>query len=42
MTSVPSDSPDDFAALCDLKKKEPLRKKYGISNEMVNFDPVSQ
>ncbi|KAH3839433.1 leucine--tRNA ligase, cytoplasmic-like [Dreissena polymorpha] len=41
VTSVPSDSPDDFAALRDLKKKEPFRKKYGLADEMVlPFDPV--
>lgn len=35
VTSVPSDSPDDFAALTDLQKKQPMREKYGISDEMV-------
>ena len=41
VTSVPSDSPDDFAALRDLKNKEPFREKYGVSDEMVlPFDPV--
>ena len=35
VTSVPSDAPDDFAGLRDLKKKKPLRDKYGITDEMV-------
>jgi leucyl-tRNA synthetase len=35
VTSVPSDSPDDYAALTDLQKKQPMREKYGITDEMV-------
>ncbi|OTF82933.1 hypothetical protein BLA29_010952, partial [Euroglyphus maynei] len=35
VTSVPSDSPDDHAALTDLKNKEALRSKYNITDEMV-------
>ncbi|XP_039265438.2 leucine--tRNA ligase, cytoplasmic-like [Styela clava] len=41
VTSVPSDAPDDFAALRDLKNKAPLREKYGITDEMVMpFEPI--
>ncbi len=41
VTSVPSDSPDDFAALRDLKNKQPFREKYGVTDEMVlPFDPI--
>ena len=42
VTSVPSDSPDDYAALTDLKNKKPLREKYGITDEMVlPFEPLA-
>lgn len=37
VTSVPSDSPDDYAALVDLKKKQPFREKYGLTDEMVSI-----
>lgn len=37
VTSVPSDSPDDYAALTDLKKKAPLRQKYNIEDHMVRL-----
>ena len=41
VTSVPSDAPDDLAALRDLKNKPPLREKYGIADDMVvPFEPV--
>lgn len=35
VTSVPSDAPDDFAALRDLQNKEQLRKKFNIKDHMV-------
>ncbi|GFR47083.1 hypothetical protein Agub_g8770 [Astrephomene gubernaculifera] len=35
VTSVPSDSPDDYTALMDLKKKPKLREKYGVKDEWV-------
>eukprot|EP00268_Persea_americana_P036135 TRINITY_DN3560_c0_g1_i1.p1 TRINITY_DN3560_c0_g1~~TRINITY_DN3560_c0_g1_i1.p1 ORF type:complete len:1141 (-),score=255.15 TRINITY_DN3560_c0_g1_i1:202-3495(-) len=35
VTSVPSDSPDDYMALLDLKSKPRLREKYGVKDEWV-------
>ena len=41
VTSVPSDSPDDFAALRDLQAKPALRAKFGLADEwVVPFAPV--
>ena len=41
VTSVPSNSPDDYAALRDLREKAALRSKYGIKDEHVlPFDPL--
>lgn len=36
VTSVPSDSPDDFMSLKDLRTKEELRKRLGVTPEMVS------
>ncbi|XP_014779256.1 leucine--tRNA ligase, cytoplasmic [Octopus bimaculoides] len=42
VTSVPSDSPDDFVALRDLKNKQQFREKFGIQDHMVlDFEPIS-
>lgn len=35
VTSVPSDAPDDWAALRDLKTKPALRAKYGVADDWV-------
>ena len=41
VTSVPSDAPDDFAALRDLKQKKAFREKYNLTDDMVlPFEPV--
>lgn len=41
VTSVPSDAPDDFAVLRDFQKKDKLREKFGLTDEMVlPFSPV--
>jgi len=41
VTSVPSDSPDDFAMLRDLQTKKGLREKLNIEEEWVlPFEPI--
>ncbi|KAF6142493.1 hypothetical protein GIB67_039457 [Kingdonia uniflora] len=35
VTSVPSDSPDDYMALLDLKSKPALRAKFGVKDEWI-------
>ncbi|XP_075235373.1 leucyl-tRNA synthetase [Lycorma delicatula] len=41
VSCVPSDSPDDYAALTDLKKKPLFREKYGISDHMIfPYEPI--
>lgn len=35
VTSVPSDAPDDYAAIMDLKNKPAFRAKYNVTDEMV-------
>lgn len=41
VTSVPSDAPDDFRGLMDLKEKEALRAKFDIKDEWVMpFEPI--
>eukprot|EP01117_Protostelium_nocturnum_P004368 TRINITY_DN1582_c0_g1_i1.p1 TRINITY_DN1582_c0_g1~~TRINITY_DN1582_c0_g1_i1.p1 ORF type:complete len:1097 (-),score=402.52 TRINITY_DN1582_c0_g1_i1:38-2932(-) len=41
VTSVPSDSPDDFMSLQELKKKPAFRAKFNLKDEQVMpFEPV--
>lgn len=41
VTSVPSDAPDDYRGLMDLKEKDALRAKFGVVDEWVlPFEPV--
>lgn len=40
VTSVPSDAPDDYAALRDLKEKPKLREKYNVEDAWVDFDVI--
>lgn len=40
VTCVPSDSPDDWMAISDLRNKKALREKYNITEQMVALEPV--
>ena len=40
VTSVPSDAPDDWAALRDLQMKPALREKYGLTEAMAAMEVV--
>jgi len=41
VTSVPSDSPDDYAMMRDLQTKKGLREKYNVEEEWcVPFEPI--
>lgn len=40
VTSVPSDSADDWAAYRDLKDKPKLREKYNLTDDMTNLDVI--
>jgi len=41
VTSVPSDAPDDWAALRDFQTKEGLRQKFNVKEEWcVPFKPI--
>lgn len=41
VTSVPSDAPDDYAVLHELKKKKAFREKFGLTDEQVlPFEPI--
>ena len=40
VTSVPSDAPDDWVALHELKTKPDLRAKFGLTLEQVDFPVV--
>jgi leucyl-tRNA synthetase len=40
VTSVPSDAPDDYAALRDLQEKPKMREKFGVEEAWVNFEVI--
>jgi leucyl-tRNA synthetase len=35
VTSVPSDSPDDYSVMMELQKKKAFREKFGLTDEQV-------
>ncbi|KAI0567193.1 Methionyl/Leucyl tRNA synthetase [Gracilaria domingensis] len=42
VTSVPSDAPDDYRGLMDLKEKDALRAKFDLKDEWVlPFEPIA-
>lgn len=42
VTSVPSDAPDDYRGLMDLKEKEALRAKFQLKDEwVIPFEPIA-
>jgi leucyl-tRNA synthetase len=41
VTSVPSDAPDDWVSLREFQKDEKARQKFGVTEDMVKFDPVA-
>jgi leucyl-tRNA synthetase len=41
VTSVPSDSPDDYMTLKEFQKKKALREKFGLQDEAImSFEPI--
>ena len=38
VTSVPSDSPDDYTALNELKAKPKLREKFSVEDAWVDYE----
>jgi len=40
VTSVPSDSPDDYIMFKDIKEKEKIRTDYGIELEMLDRELI--
>lgn len=41
VTCVPSDSPDDYTALNELKAKPKLREKFGVKDAWVDYEVSS-